>query len=108
MAGMNIVTSERILRNVANDAHARTTSFDVVGQNPLSRIVRFVCDLMVLSRLQVTDTARMVVAFQVFPSSKMVSSPPVVGVLVLLRRRRRIVTVTCTITSNPSNKMIIF
>ena len=90
MAGMNIVTSERILRNVANVAHARTTSFDVVGQNPLSRIVRLVCDMMVLRMLQVTDTARMVVASQVFPSSKMVSSPPVVGVFVLFRRRIRI------------------
>ena len=104
MAGMNIVTSERILRNVANEAHARTTSFDVVGQNPLSRIVRVVCDLMVLRRLQVTDTTRIVCASQVFPSSKMVSSPPVVAVFVLLRRRRRIVTVTCTITSSPKQK----
>ena len=94
MAGINIVTSERILRNVANEAHASTTSFDVVGQNPLSRMVMFVCDLMELRRLQVTDTVRMVFASQVFPSSKMVSSPPVVGVSVLLRRRRRIVTVT--------------
>ena len=101
---MNIVTSERILRNVANVAHARTTSFDVVGQNPLSRIVRVVCDLMVLRRLQVTDTARIVCASQVFPSSKMVSSPSVVGVSVLLRRSRRIETVTCTITSNPKNR----
>ena len=104
MAGMNIVTSERILRNVANDAHAKATNFDVVGQNPLSRIVRFVCDMMVLRRLQVTDTARIVCAFQVFPSSKMASSPPVVAVSVLLRRRRRIVTVTCTITSNPKTR----
>ena len=80
MEGMNIVTSERILRNVANVAHAKATSFDVVGQNPLSRIVRFVCDLMVLRRLQVTDTARIVCASQVFPSSKIVTSPPVVGV----------------------------
>ena len=107
MAGMNIVTNERILRNVANDAHARTTSFDVVGQNPLSRIVRVVCDLMVLSRLQVTDPARMVCASQVFPSSKIPSSPPVVGVSVLLRRRRRIVTVTCTITSNPKTRLLV-
>ena len=104
MAGINMVTSERILRNVANEAHARTTSFDVVGQNPLSRIVRVVCDLMVLRRLQVMDTVRIVCASQFFPSSKMVSSPPVVGVFVLLRRRRRIVTVTCTITSNPKNR----
>ena len=95
------MTSERILRKVANEAHARTTSFDVVGQNPLSKIVRVVCDLMVLRRLQVRDTARMVFASQFFPSSKMVSNPPVVGVSVLLSRRIRIVTVTCTITSNP-------
>ena len=101
MAGMNIVTSERILRNVANEAHAKTTSFDVVGQNPLSRIVRLICVMMVLMMLHVTDTARIV---QVFPSSKMVSSPPVVAVFVLLRRRRRIVTVTCTITSNPKQR----
>ncbi len=98
---MNIVTSERILRNVENEAHARTTSFDVVGQKPLSRIIMLVCVLMVLRRLQVTDTASIVLASQVFPSSKMVSSPPVVAVFVLLRRRRRIVTVTCTITSKP-------
>ena len=107
MAGMNIVTSERILRNVENVAHAKATSFEVVGQNPLSRIVRFVCDLMVLIKLQVTDPARIVCASQVFPSSKMVSSPPVVAVSVLLRRRRRIVTVTCTITSSPKTRCII-
>ena len=99
MEGTNIVTSERILRNVANVAQARTTSFDLVGQKPLSRMVRFVCDLMALMMLQVMDTARNVVAS--LPSSKMVSSPPVVGVSVLLRRRSKIVTVTCTIASSP-------
>ena len=101
---MNIVTSERFLHNVANEVHAKMTSFDLVGQKPFSRIMTFVCDMMVLRRVQVTDTAKIVVASQVLPSSKMVSSPPVVAVSVLLRRRRRIVTVTCTITSNPKTR----
>ena len=96
------MTSERILRNVANEAHARTISFDVVGQKPLSRIVMFVCVLMVLKRLHETEKARTVFASHVFPLSKMVSSPPVVGVSVLFRRRSSIVMVTCTITSSPA------
>ena len=102
MEGINIVTSERILRSVANVAQAKTTSFDVVGQKPLSRIVKFVCDLIALMMLQVMDTARNVDAS--LPSSKMVSRPPVVGVSVLLRRRSRIVIVTCTIASSPENR----
>ena len=103
MEGINIVTSERILRSVANVAQAKTTSFDVVGQKPLSRMVKFVCDLMALMMLQVMDTARNVVASQVasLPSSKIFSSPPVVGVSVLLRRRSKIVIVTCAIASSP-------
>ena len=91
---MKHVTNDRILLSVANVAQLRTTSLDVVGQKPFSRMVRLVCDLMVLKMLHVTDTARTVVASQVFPSSKMVSSPPVVGVCVLLRRRSRIEIVT--------------
>ena len=101
---MKTDTKDRILLSVANVAQLRTTSLDVVGQKPFSRMVRLVCVLMVLKMLHVTDKARIVVAFQVFPSSKMASSPPVVGVSVLLRRRRRIVTVTCTITSNPKTR----
>ena len=91
---MKLATKERILLSVANVVQASTMSLDVVGQKPFSRIVRLVCALMVLKMLHVTDKARIVVAFQVFPSSKMASSPPVVGVFVLLRRRRRIEIVT--------------
>ena len=93
---MKHATKERILLSVANVAQASTTSLDVVGQKPFSRMVRLVCVLMVLKMLHVTDKARIVVASpsQVFPSSKMASSPPVVGVFVLLRRRSRIEIVT--------------
>ena len=93
---MKTATKDRILLSVANVAQARTTSLEVVGQKPFSKMVRLVCVLMVLKMLQVTDTARTVVAspIQVFPSSKMASSPPVVGVFVLLRSRSRIEIVT--------------
>ena len=91
---MKTATKDRILLSVANVAQARATSLDVVGQKPFSRMVSLVCVMIVLKMLQVTDTARIVAASQVFPSSKMVSSPPVVGVFVLLRRRSRIVIVT--------------
>ena len=88
-------------------AQARTTSLDVVGQKPLSRMVRLVCALMVLKRLHETDKASTVVAFKDFPSSKIVSSPPVVAVFVLSRRRRRIVIVTWTITSSPEDRIFV-
>ena len=91
---MKTVTKDRILLSVANVAHARAKSLEVVGQKPFSRMMRLVCVLMVLKMLHVTDTARIVVASQVFPSSKMASSPPVVGVFVLLRRRSRTEIVT--------------
>ena len=91
---MKTATKDRILLSVANVAQARTTSLDVVGQKPFSKMVRLVCVLMVLKMLQVTDTARTVVASKDFPSSKMASSPPVVGVFVLLRSRSRIEIVT--------------
>ena len=91
---MKHATKDRILLSVANVAQARATSLEVVGQKPFSRMVRLVCVLMVLKMLHVTDTARIVVASQVLPSSNMASSPPVVGVFVLLRRRRRIEIVT--------------
>ena len=64
---MKTATKDRILLSVANVAQARTTSLDVVGQKPFSRIVRLVCAMMVLNMLHVTDTARIVVASQVFP-----------------------------------------
>ena len=91
---MKTVTKDSILLSVANVAQARTTSLYVVGQKPFSRMVRLVCVLIVLKMLHVTDTARIVVASQVFPSSKMASSPPVVGVFVRLRRRSKIEIVT--------------
>ena len=93
---MKHATKERILLSVANVAQASITSLDVVGQKPFSRMVRLACVLMVLKMLHVTDKARIVVASpsQVFPSSKMASSPPVVGVFVLLRRRSKIEIVT--------------
>ena len=91
---MKHATKERILLSVANVAQASTTSVDDVGQKPFSKMVRLVCVLMVLKMLQVTDNARTVVASKDFPSSKMASSPPVVGVFVLLRSRSRIEIVT--------------
>ena len=91
---MKYTTKERILLSVANVAQARTTSLEVVGQKPFSKMVRLVCVLMVLKMLHVTDTARIVVASKDFPSSKMASSPPVVGVFVLWRSRSRIEIVT--------------
>ena len=91
---MKTATKDRILLSVANVAQARTTSLDVVGQKPFSKMVRLVCALIVLKMLQVTDTARIVVASKDFPSSKMASSPPVVGVFVLFRSRSRIEIVT--------------
>ena len=91
---MKTVTKDRILLSVANVAHARAKSLEVVGQKPLSRMMRLVCVLMVLKMLHVTETTRIVFASQVFPSSKIASSPPVVGVFVLLRRRSRIEIVT--------------
>ena len=91
---MKHATKESILLSVANVAQASTTSVDDVGQKPFSKMVRLVCVLMVLKMLQVTDNARTVVASKDFPSSKMASSPPVVGVFVLLRSRSRIEIVT--------------
>ena len=91
---MKTATKDRILLSVANVAQASTTSVDDVGQKPFSKMVRLVCVLMVLKMLQVTDKARTVVASKDFPSSKMASSPPVVGVFVLLRSRSRIEIVT--------------
>ena len=91
---MKTATKERILLSVANVAQARTTSLEDVGQKPFSKMVRLVCVLMVLKMLHVTDTARIVVASKDFPSSKMASSPPVVGVFVLWRSRSRIEIVT--------------
>ena len=64
---MKTATKDRILLSVANVAQARTTSLDVVGQKPFSRMMRLVCAMMVLNKLHVTDTARIVVASQVFP-----------------------------------------
>ena len=90
MEGMKSVTNDRILLRVAKVAQARTTSFDVVGQNPFSRIVKLVCILIELKRLHKMERTRTVLASKFLSSSKMVSSPPVVGVFVLLRRRRRI------------------
>ena len=95
MGGMKTVTKDRILLSVANVAQATAISLDVVGQKPFSSMMRLVCVLMVLKMLQVIETTRTVVAFQVFPSSKIVSSPPVVGaVFVLLSRISRIEIVT--------------
>ena len=91
---MKHATKERILLSVANVAQASTTSVDDVGQKPFSKMVRLVCALIVLKMLQVTDTARIVVVSKDFPSSKMASSPPVVGVFVLFRSRSRIEIVT--------------
>ena len=91
MEGMKSATRERTLLRVAKVAQARTTSFDVMGQNPFSRMVRVVCIFMELRRLQRMErTRKIVVASILFPSSKIVSNPPVVGVSVLLRRRTRI------------------
>ena len=99
MEGINRVIKDRILLRVAKVAQAMTTNFDFSGQNSFSRIVKFVCLLMELKRLHRIDStkAKVVASFPFnkrnllsFPLSKMVSSPPVVGVSVLLRRRIRI------------------
>ena len=88
---MKSATRERTLLKVAKVAQARTTSFDVIGQNPFSRIVKLVCVLMELKRLHKMERMRKTVMASIFfPSSKRVSNPPVVGVSVLLRRRTRI------------------
>ena len=88
--GIKSVTRARILLKVAKVDQQKTTIFDVVGQNPFSRIVRFVCVLMELNRLHVIENTRTAVASKFLPLSKMVSNPPVVGVFVLLKRRTRI------------------
>ena len=62
MEGMKSATRERTLLRVAKVAQARTTSFDVVGQNPFSRIVKLVCILMELKRLHRMERTRNVVA----------------------------------------------
>ena len=88
---MKTATRERTLLRVAKVAQARTTSFDVMGQNPFSRMTRLVCVFMELKRLHKMDRMRKTVVVSIFfPSSKIVSNPPVVGVSVLLRRRTRI------------------
>ena len=91
MEGMKTATRERSLLRVAKVAQARTTSFDVMGQNPFSRMIRLVCVFMELKRLHRMERMRKIVVASIFfPSSKIVSSPPVVGVSVLFRRSRRI------------------
>ena len=62
MEGMKSVTNDRILLRVAKVAQAKTASFDVVGQNPFSRMVRLVCVLIELKRLHRMERTRMVVA----------------------------------------------
>ena len=59
---MKSATRERTLLIVAKVAQVRTTSFDVVGQNPFSRMVRLVCVLIELKRLHRMGRTRMVVA----------------------------------------------
>ena len=91
MEGMKTATRERTLLRVAKVAQARITSFDVIGQNPFSKMIRLVCVLMELKRLHRMERTRKIVVESIFfPSSKIVSNPPVVGVSVLLRRRTRI------------------
>ena len=77
MEGMKSTTRERTLLRVAKVAQERTTSFDVVGQNPFSKMVRVVCVLMELKRLHRMERTRTVLASKLLSSSKMVSSPPV-------------------------------
>ena len=92
---MKYTTKDRILLSVANVAQASTTSLDVVGQKPFSRMVRLVCVLMVLKMLHMTDKETNVVVSPSIPSSKMPStSAPVVGVFVLMNKRKRIDMVT--------------
>ena len=91
MEGMKSATRERTLLRVAKVAQARTTSFDVMGQKPFSRIIMLVCVLMELKRLHRMERIRKTEVVSIFfPSSKIVSNPPVVGVSVLLSRRTRI------------------
>ena len=93
MEGINTVTRDEILRRVAKVAQARTTNFGVVGQYPFSRNVNLACIRIEVKMLHNTESTRTWVALPLHPallSSKIVSSPPVVGVSVLLRRRTRI------------------
>ena len=88
---MKTATRVRTLLRVAKVAQARTTSFDVMGQNPFSKMIRLVWVFIELKRLQRMERTRKIVVMSVFfPSSKIVSNPPVVGVSVLLRRRTMI------------------
>ena len=58
MDGIKAVTSDKILLRVAKVAQASTTSFDVVGQNPVSRIVNFICILIEVKMLQRIENTR--------------------------------------------------
>ena len=88
---MKSATRERTILRIAKVDQARTTSFDVVGQNPFSRMVMLVFTFIVLKRLHIMERMRKTAMASIFfPSSKRVSNPPVVGVSVLLRRRTRI------------------
>ena len=104
------VTRDKSRLRVAKVAQATNTSFDDVGQKPFSRIVNFVCILMEVKMLHRTESTIARVAWPWHApssSSKIVSSPPVVGVSVLMRRRTSICIVTWIITSSPRKENLL-
>ena len=88
---MKSATRERTLLRIAKVDQARTTSFDVVGQNPFSRMVMLVFTFIVLKRLHIMERMRKTVMASIFfPLSKRVSNPPVVEEVVVASRSKTI------------------
>ena len=93
--GMKSPTRDRTLLSVANTPQIKMKSFEVNLQNPFSIEMSFVCMRTQLRRLQLVDKMKKVSASS--PKavwSKIVVSPPVVGVSVTERSNIRICTVT--------------
>ena len=92
---MKSPTRDRTLLSVANTPQTKMKSSEVNLQNPFSIEMSFVCMRTQLRILQLVDNMKKVVASS--PNavwSKIVVSPPVVGVLVWERSNIRICTVT--------------
>ena len=92
---MKSPTRDRTLLSVANTPQAKMKSFEVNLQNPFSMEMSFVCIRTQLRILQLVDNMKKVVGSS--PNavwSKIVVSPPVVGVSVLKRSNIKICTVT--------------
>ena len=81
--GMKRVINARTLRRLANVPQMKMKIFEVILQKPFSRAINFVCNRMQLRMLHEIDAAITVVGLN--PKSfcsKIVVSPPVVGVSV--------------------------